>query len=125
MNPITILEVLALLAFAGFLAGSESAINSISRISVDQIAEKSPKRAVVVRKVTNEPARYLNVVLLVRKACELTATVFVAESFLQIIDNSALAITTAITIMLVLSYVVVGVGPRTLGKQRASGWAVM
>ncbi len=124
MNPITILEVLALLAFAGFLAGSESAINSISRIAVDQIAEKSPKRAVVVRKVTNEPARYLNVVLLVRKACELTATVFVAESFLQIIDNSALAITTAITIMLVLSYVAVGVGPRTLGKQRASGWAV-
>lgn len=124
MNPITILEVLALLAFAGFLAGSESAINSISRIAVDQIAEKSPKRAAVVRKVTKEPARYLNVVLLVRKACELTATVFVAENFLQIIDNSALAITTAISIMLVLSYVAVGVGPRTLGKQRARGWAV-
>lgn len=68
MNPITILEVLALLAFAGFLAGSESAINSISRIAVDQIAEKSPKRAALVRKVINEPARYLNVVLLVRKA---------------------------------------------------------
>lgn len=124
MNPITIIEVFALLAFAGFLAGSESAINTISRVAVDLIAEKSPKRAALVRKVINEPARYLNVVLLVRKACELTATVFVAEGFLQIFESSALAISTAIATMLVLSYVVVGVGPRTLGKQRASAWAV-
>lgn len=124
MNPITIIEVLALLGFAGFLAGSESAINTISRVSVDHIAEKSPKQAALVRKVVNEPARYLNVVLLVRKACELTATVLVAEGFLQIFESKALAISTAIAIMLILSYVVVGVGPRTLGKQRATTWAI-
>lgn len=116
--------VALLLLFAGFLAGSESAINSISRVIVEELQTKSSKRAAWVRKVLNEPARYLNVVLFVRKAAELTATVLVAESLVDQFDSLVVAMSTAVAVMLVLSFVVVGVGPRTLGKQHAGAWIV-
>ncbi|NDA40545.1 MAG: DUF21 domain-containing protein, partial [Actinobacteria bacterium] len=71
MSVLVISVVVALLLFAGFLAGSESAINSISRVFVEELESKSSKRAAWVQRVLSEPARYLNVVLFVRKAAEL------------------------------------------------------
>ncbi len=124
MSPTAIIFVALLLIFAGFLAGSESAINSISRVAVDEIFAKNSHRGARVRRVVTEPARYVNVLLFVRKACELTATVIVAQGLLLVMDNATLAIAIAIFSMLVLSYVLVGVGPRTLGKQNAARWII-
>ena len=124
MSIISIIMVILLLLFAGFLAGSESAINSISRIYVEQIAEKESRGSAIVQKVVGDPARFLNVTLFVRKACELTATVIVADGFRKYFDSPTTALLVSIALMLVLSYVVVGVGPRTLGKQKAGSWIV-
>lgn len=124
MSLLVISVVVALLLFAGFLAGSESAINSISRVFVEELESKSSKRAAWVQRVLSEPARYLNVVLFVRKAAELTATVIVAEALIDLFDSLALAMSVSVGAMLVLSFVVVGVGPRTLGKQHAGAWIV-
>lgn len=124
MSIMVIVTVTFLLLFAGFLAGSEAAINSISRIYVEELQEKSSRKAAWVRKVLAEPALYLNVILFVRKAAELTATVLVAEELIKNSSSIPLAITSAVLIMLTLSYVVVGVGPRTLGKQRAGNWII-
>ncbi len=63
-----IILAIFLLILAGFLAGSEAALNSVSRIAVEAIAERSARRASLVGKIIKDPARYLNVVLLVRKA---------------------------------------------------------
>jgi CBS domain containing-hemolysin-like protein len=124
MSLSAVLSVLSLLLFAGFLAGSESAINSISRVFVEELEVKSSRAAAWVQRVIKEPARYLNVILFVRKACELTATVIVAESFVDLFDSVLSGMFAAVGIMLVLSYVVVGVGPRTLAKQNAGRWIV-
>lgn len=124
MSPIEVMVVLLLLFFAGFLAGSESAINSISRIYVEELAERSSKRAAWVQRVLGEPARYLNVILFVRKAAELTATVLVAVALVAELDSLPAAMAISVAAMLVISYVIVGVGPRTLGKQHAGRWIV-
>ena len=124
VSILVISVVVALLLFAGFLAGSESAINSISRVFVEELESKSSKRAAWVQRVLSEPARYLNVVLFVRKAAELTATVIVAEALIDLFDSLAVAMSVSVGAMLVLSFVVVGVGPRTLGKQHAGAWIV-
>jgi CBS domain containing-hemolysin-like protein len=124
VSILVISVVAALLLFAGFLAGSESSINSISRVYVEELQSKSSKRAAWVQRVLSEPARYLNVILFVRKAAELSATVIVAEALIDQFNSLALAMSVAVGVMLVLSFVVVGVGPRTLGKQHAGGWIV-
>jgi CBS domain containing-hemolysin-like protein len=123
MSPVRILLVVALLLFAGFLAGSESALNSISRVWVEDLGDRKPKLAQRLSKILAQPAKYTNVMLLVRKAAELSATVFVAQSILTPDGNLLVRMVLVIGIMVVLSYVVVGVGPRTLGKQHAMKWA--
>ena len=120
MSPIAIISIIALLAFAGFLAASESALTSISRIVVEELEGK--RGGALLRKYSAQPARYLNVILLVRKLCELTATVLLASIFLRNYP-SAQAMALTVFIMVVLSYVVVGVGPRTLGKQQPHKYA--
>ena len=120
MSPIAIASIIALLAFAGFLAASESALTSISRIVVEELEGK--RGGALLRKYSAQPARYLNVILLVRKLCELTATVLLASILLRNY-SSAQAMALTVAIMVVLSYVVVGVGPRTLGKQQPHKYA--
>ena len=120
MSPIAITSIIALLAFAGFLAASESALTSISRIVVEELEGK--RGGALLRKYSAQPARYLNVILLVRKFCELTATVLLASILLRNY-SSAQAMALTVAIMVVLSYVVVGVGPRTLGKQQPHKYA--
>ena len=120
MSPMAIVSIIVLLFFAGFLAASESALTSISRVVIEEIEGK--RGTALLRKYTAQPARYLNVILLVRKLCELTATVLLAVILLRNYP-SAQAMALTVAIMVVLSYVVVGVGPRTLGKQQPHKYA--
>ena len=120
MSPLAITSIVLLLFFAGFLAASETALTSISRIVIDELEGK--RGGALLRKYSSQPARYLNVILLVRKLCEFTATVLLAVILLRNFP-SAQAMALTVAIMVVLSYVVVGVGPRTLGKQQPHKYA--
>ena len=123
MSLINLLVIIGLLLFAGFLAGSESALTSLSRVLIEEIVEAKPRYAKKFAKLLDNPARYLNVLLLVRKGCELTATVFVADYAILREENNGLVLAGVVLLMLMISYVIVGVGPRTLGKQHAIAWA--
>lgn len=120
VNLLFIVLIIALLAFAGFLAGSESALTSISRVMIEELGSR--RGGGFLRRVSKDPVRYLNVVLLVRKACELTATVLLSVIMLGRFEDG-LALFLTVIIMVVASYVIVGVGPRTLGKQHPHIWA--
>ena len=85
-------------------------------------ALESKRGGELLKKFSKQPAKYLNVILLVRKTCELTATVLLASILLRNYP-SAQAMALTVLIMVIISYVVVGVGPRTLGKQHPHTWA--
>jgi len=120
MSPYAIAAIILLLSFAGFLAATESALTSISRVLIEELESK--RGGELLRKFSLQPAKYLNVILLVRKTCELTATVLLASIFLRNYP-SAQAMSLTVLIMVIVSYVVVGVGPRTIGKQHPHTWA--
>jgi CBS domain containing-hemolysin-like protein len=123
MNVQTLLSAIFLVAFAGVLAATESALTSISRLRVDEMIADGRRGAQRVRRVVADLPRYLNVILFVRKGCELTATVLVAVLLLDRNTRQVVALSQTVAIMLVASYVVVGVGPRTMGKQHPESWA--
>ena len=120
MSIYAIAAIVLLLAFAGFLAATESALTSISRVLIEELESK--RGGELLRRFGKQPAKYLNVILLVRKTCELTATVLLASILLRNYP-SAQAMSLTVLIMVIVSYVVVGVGPRTLGKQHPHTWA--
>ena len=119
----SLILIILLLLFAGLLAGSESALTSLSRLLIEEIVEAKPNYKIKFKNFVANPAKFLNVLLLVRKSCELTATATVAVYFVEGSSNKGLALFWAIALMVAISYVVVGVGPRTLGKQHAIKWA--
>ena len=120
MSPYAIAAIILLSGFAGFLAATESALTSISRVLIEELESK--RGGELLRKFSLQPAKYLNVILLVRKTCELTATVLLASILLRNYP-SAQAMSLTVLIMVIISYVVVGVGPRTIGKQHPHTWA--
>ena len=120
VSPYAIAAIILLLSFAGFLAATESALTSISRVLIEELESK--RGGELLRKFSLQPAKYLNVILLVRKTCELTATVLLASILLRNY-SSAQAMSLTVLIMVIVSYVVVGVGPRTIGKQHPHTWA--
>lgn len=124
MSIAEIIAILALLVFAGFLAGTESALGSVSRIFIEEQSAGKKRAARALLKFSDEPARFLNVVLLVRKTAEFGAAALVAQVALNQISNQREALAITVLIMVVASYVLVGVGPRTLGKQNPEKWAL-
>ncbi len=123
MNAFNFAIIVLLLGFAGFLAGTEASLNSISRIAVEELVNSKKRGSVWLLKVTSNRIKYLNVVLLVRKACELAATAIVATIALDSFTDRRVALSMTVLGMLIVSYVLVGVGPRTLGRQHPIKWA--
>jgi CBS domain containing-hemolysin-like protein len=116
----SLLVIVLLVILAGYLAGVESAFNNMSRVLVDELASK--RGGELVRKVHTDLPRYLNVVLLVRKGAELLSTALLYKYFLDS-NNPTTALLYSVGIMILVAYIFVGVGPRTLGKQHPGSWA--
>ena len=124
MSFAELLLILFLLFFAGFLAGTESALSNLSRVFIENQSAAKSKGSRALVKFSHDPSRFLNVVLLVRKTAEFGAAALVAQIALNQLRNQREALALTVLIMVVASYVLVGVGPRTLGKQHPERWAL-
>ncbi|MGW3469766.1 hemolysin family protein [Saccharopolyspora sp. NPDC000995] len=115
-----IIVVLLVLA-AGVFAASESAIAVASRARVDELVREGRGGAKQLAQLLADRPRHVNLLLLLRLACEMGATVLVTVVAIRMANSEAWAVVIAGLIMLVASYVLVGVGPRTLGRQHPYG----
>jgi len=124
MSFAELILILFLLFFAGFLAGTESALSNLSRVFVENQSATKSRGSRALVKFSSDPSRFLNVVLLVRKIAEFGAAALVAQIALNQLQNQREALALTVFIMVVASYVLVGVGPRTLGRQHPEKWAL-
>lgn len=120
MSDVTLLLAAAgLVILAGFFAMSDSAVSSISRARAAELGREHVRGARALEAIAADPARYTNLLLLLRLVCELTATTLVSLVFITAISRGWLAVLLTAATMVVVSFVVVGVGPRTVGRQHA------
>jgi CBS domain containing-hemolysin-like protein len=108
--------VLLVLA-ASVFAAADAAIGAVSRARVDELVREHRAGARRLALVVADRPRYVNLLLLLRVACELTATALVTVVALRLWPVGGWAVLVAVVIMVVVSYVFVGVGPRTVGRQ--------
>ncbi len=113
-----LLGAIALIALGGLFAAIDAAISTVSIARVQELVRDERPGAGALFKVMSERPRYINLVVLLRTTCEITATVLLVV-FLY--DNFGLdwALFGAAIAMVLISFVVIGVGPRTLGRQHA------
>src|SRR5215470_3617981 len=117
-NALVLLLVAAgLVLLAGAFAAADSALGAASGARVDELVRSGRAGARQLAIVVADRPRHINLLLLLRLGCELAATVLVTVALLALITPHWLAGLVAVLSMLVVSYVLVGVGPRTVGRQ--------
>jgi CBS domain containing-hemolysin-like protein len=114
-----------LVLFGGLFASAEAALSRVSRVVAESFEREGRRGAARLAQVVADPARYLNLLTLLRVSCELLATVLVTTVCLARFDRTWQAITFAGVSMVLVSYVAVGVSPRTLGRQHAPSVALV
>ncbi|WP_024793267.1 hemolysin family protein [Tomitella biformata] len=113
-----IVGVAVLVPLGGLFAAIDSAINTVSPARIDELVKESRPGAPRLATIVVDRPRYVNLLVLLRITCELVATVLLAGLLIGALPKVG-ALALAASIMVVLSYVVIGVGPRTLGRQHA------
>ncbi|KRF15574.1 hypothetical protein ASG90_12150 [Nocardioides sp. Soil797] len=108
-----------LVVLAGVFSAADAALSSFSRARAEEIAAEKKAGAKPLLVILDDPARYLNTTLLLRILCEVAAIVLVARLVSSNVSGWWASILIAIGAMLVVSFVVIGVAPRTLGRQHA------
>ena len=99
-------------------AAVDSALNTVSRARIDDMVKDERPGAAGLVVVVGDRPRYVNLMVLLRILCEIGGAVLLAGGLTQLIDSTTALVITVVAMVLV-SYVVIGVGPRTLGRQNA------
>jgi CBS domain containing-hemolysin-like protein len=107
-----------LVLLAGLLAAAESAFARVSAASVAALPPGS-RRVERLNRVVADRARYVNVALFGQIGLQITAVVLVTRVALDRIVPGGLAVLVSALVMLLVSFVLLGVAPRTLGRQHA------
>ena len=114
-----------LIVLAGLLVAIEAALSAFSKARAEELAEEGSPGAERLARILDDPAPYLNTILLLRVLSETSAIVIVAAMVADEVTGFWTNVLIAGSIMTVVSFVVVGVGPRTLGRQQAERIAVV
>ncbi|MGN6251241.1 MAG: hemolysin family protein [Marmoricola sp.] len=123
-SPALLLLVLALVVLAGLLSAAEAALASYSRARAEELADRRRSGARQLLEVLADPPPYLNTALFLRTLCEVAAVVVATLMITGSYGRHAGAIVAAVVVMVVVSFVVLGVGPRTIGRQHADAVAL-
>ncbi len=129
MTAMLIVAAAVLVVIAGLLIMAETAIGRVTRSQVEPYEDSRPASVARLQRVMADRPRYINVLLFLSTVCTVTATLFVG---LVVHDDLVVAagwsegwgLVLAISIMVAVSYVVLGVAARTLGRQHVMSIAL-
>jgi CBS domain containing-hemolysin-like protein len=114
-----IIYAVILVFLAGLASMTDAALATVSTARAAEMAREGQRGAAAMAAVAGDVVRHLNLLLLLRLLCELTATTLVA---LVAVDSWGVGWRAALVTaggMTLVSFVVVGVAPRTVGRQHA------
>ncbi|GGO78828.1 hemolysin family protein [Nocardioides deserti] len=110
----------ALVVLAGLFSAVDAGISAFSRARAEELVGEERAGAKKLVALLDDPVRFLNTALFLRLLCEVAAIVLVTLHIDEAVDGAWWAsVLLTIGIMLVVSFVVIGVAPRTLGRQHS------
>jgi CBS domain containing-hemolysin-like protein len=136
---IWLLVVAALCAVvAGLFSSADAALSSFSKARAEEIAAEGKPGAARLLVIVGDAPRYLNTALFLRMLTEIASIILVTVVMLDLIvpgggsetgpetdGDRWLAMLASLAVMLVVSFVVIGVAPRTLGRQHSERVALL
>jgi CBS domain containing-hemolysin-like protein len=116
-EAIAIVVAICLVPIGGLIAGVDSALARVSKARAEEFLREDRPGAKALWTIMGDRARYTNLLLLLRLACELTSTVLVTIVARSEFGTRWPVPLVTVLIMIVVCYAIIGVGPRTLGRQ--------
>jgi magnesium and cobalt exporter, CNNM family len=107
--------VIALLGIAGVLAAAEVGITRMTRVRALTLEEEGRKGAVSLVRIVENPARYLNVVLLIILICHVTATTLTTSFSIR--HGGSVGEVLATVLLTIFIFVFAEVTPKTFAVQ--------
>ena len=115
-----------LVFLAGVFTAVDAALAGFSRARASELVAEGRTGATRLVHLLEDAPRYLNTALFLRLLCEISAIVLVTLYVDDAVGGSWWAsVLIAVGSMLVLSFVLIGVAPRTLGRQHSDTVAVL
>jgi CBS domain containing-hemolysin-like protein len=136
---IWLLVLAAVLAqVAGLFSSADAALSSFSKARAEEISARGTSGSARLLVIVEDPPRYLNTALFLRMLTETAAVVLVTVVMLDLFAPGGgsqsgpetdrgrwVGMAAALAIMLVVSFVVIGVAPRTVGRQHSERIALL
>jgi CBS domain containing-hemolysin-like protein len=116
-DVVALIIAIGLIPLGGVFACVDAALARVSSARADELLREERSGAQSLRIVVADRARFTNLLLLLRVTCELAATVLVTIVARSQWGGRWPVVVLTVFVMVVISYAVVGVGPRTLGRQ--------
>ncbi|MGZ5366751.1 hemolysin family protein [Aeromicrobium sp.] len=124
MSLAYVIVAAALAVVAGFFASVDAALSAFSKARAEELASEGRSGAKHLVRILEDPAPAINSMLLLRVLAETAAIVLATLIVASHIEDLWRQISVAVAIMVVVSYVLIGVGPRTLGRQHSESIAL-
>ncbi|WP_185233920.1 hemolysin family protein [Frigoribacterium sp. NBH87] len=125
MVTVFVIVAVVLVVLGGLLAAVDSALGVLSRGDLHEEAEASPRSRSALLAVADDVGAHVNAVNFMRIVAETSAAVLVTLSFATAVDQWWLALLLSALIMTVVSFVLVGSSPRSVGRAHARGLVVV
>ena len=119
-----LIVAICLVPIGGLIACVDSALARVSRARAEEFLREERRGAKALMAIMADRPRYTNLLLLLRLACELTATVLATIVARAAYGTAWPVPLVTVLIMIVIAYAVIGVGPRTLGRQHFNSVAL-
>jgi len=116
--PVVLIGVVALV-LAGLIAAAEAALGRLTRGEVAQLVADRRRGAEAVQSVLEDPARLVNVSVFLRLLMESLAAVCATLVVAELVTGWALVLVVTGAVMGAITFSIVGVSPRTIGRQHA------
>ncbi|GAB2791071.1 hemolysin family protein [Streptomyces daliensis] len=117
MTAQLIAAAVLLVVVAWLAACAEAGLARTTSYRAEEAVRQGRRGADRLALVAADPTRYLNLALLLRVACEVASGALVTYACLRAFDATWESLTVAIAVMVLVSYVAIGVSPRTIGRQ--------
>jgi len=122
-DAVLVVTAVLLVLVAAFLAGADAAVSRVSRVVAEELVREGRRGAPRLARLVEDPARSLGPLLLMRVLAEVGATAAGGGVFARHLGSGS-SFVLALAVMTVIGFVVVDVGPRTLGRQQAVPFAL-
>jgi CBS domain containing-hemolysin-like protein len=121
---VVLIVAVALIPTGGLLACVDSALARVSAARVEEFYRERRRGSAALHAIIADRARYTNLLLMLRVGCELTATVLATIVAQSEFGGRWPVYLITVLIMVVIVYAVIGVGPRTIGRQHPNAVAL-